>query len=402
MDRQIRSFFAVVALVGAIIVAVYHSISGSPIGDYWLAAALFILAIVIWLWPSNDRTALFDLDPALRDDSSSGDHAKEAYPLNLLEEAPQALGDVPEVAPSEVTGGAVKILQDSPVEERLTEIVANADAVEIAEADAIISTVPAVEVASEVIEETETEAETTLEAPETDVEPVEPEIEPIEVVSTDAVTTDAIITENAVQVDAVTPDVAKPSGVPDVPVVDTTPLPDYAQAEIAVEETDQPEATEETAEDIPPTDAPEPYSTASNGSDDVETPVDTPVSDEGTTVSDEEASTYSKPSTDEATAVEATTTHDVTAGADAEVFDLTKIEGIGVKYQEALHNAGITTFEQLAELSVERLAEIAQEAGMRRAGSMETWAEQARLAANGEWDALQTLQDKLIGGRRES
>lgn len=83
------------------------------------------------------------------------------------------------------------------------------------------------------------------------------------------------------------------------------------------------------------------------------------------------------------------------------VQDLTRIEGIGPKYRDALIAAGVTTFAQLAEMSVERLVEIAEGAGMRRAASMETWAEQAQLAADREWEALDKLQDKLNAGRRD-
>ncbi|TVR23603.1 MAG: hypothetical protein EA396_02975 [Anaerolineaceae bacterium] len=81
--------------------------------------------------------------------------------------------------------------------------------------------------------------------------------------------------------------------------------------------------------------------------------------------------------------------------------DLTRIEGIGPKYRDALIAAGVTTFAQLGEMSVERLVEIAEGAGMRRAASMETWAEQAQLAADRDWEALDKLQDKLNAGRRD-
>ncbi|RMF48767.1 MAG: 50S ribosomal protein L27, partial [Anaerolineae bacterium] len=60
---------------------------------------------------------------------------------------------------------------------------------------------------------------------------------------------------------------------------------------------------------------------------------------------------------------------------------------------------GILTFAQLAETPVETLQAILDEANF-RLGDPGTWAEQAALAARGEWDALQTLQDSLKGGRR--
>lgn len=386
MDRQVQKFIAVVALVGAIMLAIYHFVSGNPISDYWLAGVLLVLAIVVWLWSSSeDASALFDIDPALRGGDPT--HAQEAYPLNLLEEAPQVLGDVPDVAPSELDSAAVKIVQDSAVEERLTEIVT---------ADDDIQPEPVTD--TQDIEETLTD-QTAEEAPaETVVE--EAPIEPIEVVTTDAVSRDTITTENAVQVDAVTPDVAKRSDTYDdvkltEPIADTTPLPDYASVHIASDEEVETETATEVEQENSPTDAPEPYSVAPDS--DVDT--EAPISDENLSTQTEAVNVASDDVITGET-VEAQTTP--TSQESPETYDLTKIEGIGVKYQEALYSAGITTFEQLAELSVEQLAEIAQAAGMRRAGSMETWAEQARLAAAGEWDALQKLQDELIGGRRES
>lgn len=81
--------------------------------------------------------------------------------------------------------------------------------------------------------------------------------------------------------------------------------------------------------------------------------------------------------------------------------DLTRVEGIGPKYRDALVDAGIDTFAKLAELNEERIVEIAKEAGMRRSASMETWVEQAKLAAAGDWDSLAALQERLSGGRRD-
>lgn len=80
--------------------------------------------------------------------------------------------------------------------------------------------------------------------------------------------------------------------------------------------------------------------------------------------------------------------------------DLTLIEGIGPKYRDALIAAGITTYAQLAETSQEILEQAAEDAGLRRAASMETWREQATLAARGDWEALEKLQESLSGGRR--
>ena len=77
-----------------------------------------------------------------------------------------------------------------------------------------------------------------------------------------------------------------------------------------------------------------------------------------------------------------------------------KLEGIGPKIQEILYGADIKTFAQLAETDVTRLREILAAAGERyRLADPSSWPAQARLAAAGDWSALQTLQDNLKGGR---
>ncbi len=86
--------------------------------------------------------------------------------------------------------------------------------------------------------------------------------------------------------------------------------------------------------------------------------------------------------------------------APAEPDDLTKIEGIGPKIASVFNAAGITNFAQLAGFDVEKLQKILDDAGI-RLGDPSTWAEQAKLAAEGDWDALQKLQDELQGGRRD-
>jgi large subunit ribosomal protein L21 len=81
--------------------------------------------------------------------------------------------------------------------------------------------------------------------------------------------------------------------------------------------------------------------------------------------------------------------------------DLTKIEGIGPKINEIMAKAGITTFQQLADTSVDKLKELLKAAGGRFAShDPSTWAEQSALAAKGDWDAFKALTDALNGGRR--
>ena len=81
--------------------------------------------------------------------------------------------------------------------------------------------------------------------------------------------------------------------------------------------------------------------------------------------------------------------------------DLTQIEGIGPKIQEILASRGIHTFAQLAAERAEHLREILEGAGSRfRMADPVTWPEQAQLAADGQWEQLADLQDRLKGGRR--
>lgn len=80
--------------------------------------------------------------------------------------------------------------------------------------------------------------------------------------------------------------------------------------------------------------------------------------------------------------------------------DLQRIEGIGPKISSTLNAAGITTFRRLAASSVEELADILRAAGISRISDPSTWSQQASLAAAGEWETLEKLQDSLKGGRR--
>ncbi len=79
--------------------------------------------------------------------------------------------------------------------------------------------------------------------------------------------------------------------------------------------------------------------------------------------------------------------------------DLKKIEGAGPKAAEALVNAGLDTFAKIADTDAAKLSEILTEASSRLAHIVtDTWPKQAKLAADGKWDELEALQDKLDGG----
>ncbi|MGG8497686.1 50S ribosomal protein L21 [Tenacibaculum sp. TC6] len=82
--------------------------------------------------------------------------------------------------------------------------------------------------------------------------------------------------------------------------------------------------------------------------------------------------------------------------ASAKGDDLKKIEGIGPKIAETLVAAGISTFAELAKTDAAKIAEII--ADVRGNHVTDTWPKQASLAAEGKWDELKELQDKLDGG----
>lgn len=80
--------------------------------------------------------------------------------------------------------------------------------------------------------------------------------------------------------------------------------------------------------------------------------------------------------------------------------DLKVIEGIGPAIAGLLQRNDIRTYADLAETPVDRLQEILTAARLNRISDPSTWPEQARLAAEGRWDALDELQRTLKGGRR--
>jgi predicted flap endonuclease-1-like 5' DNA nuclease len=93
-----------------------------------------------------------------------------------------------------------------------------------------------------------------------------------------------------------------------------------------------------------------------------------------------------------------------TGGEEAETAqpdDLLRIEGIGPKISTIVVAAGITSFVELETASVDQLRTILDEAGIHTANPT-TWPEQASLAAQGKWQELQELQDRIKNGRLEA
>ena len=89
----------------------------------------------------------------------------------------------------------------------------------------------------------------------------------------------------------------------------------------------------------------------------------------------------------------------VKAAASGKPDDLKKIEGIGPKISELLVAGGIPTFQALADADIESVKAILDAAGPRyRIANPVTWSQQAGLAAQGKWEELDSLQDRIKGG----
>lgn len=78
---------------------------------------------------------------------------------------------------------------------------------------------------------------------------------------------------------------------------------------------------------------------------------------------------------------------------------LRKVEGIGPKIEQLLHDNGILNFKQLSKAKATKLKKILSDAGARyKMHDPTTWPEQAAMAAKGEWSKLKSYQDFLKGG----
>jgi predicted flap endonuclease-1-like 5' DNA nuclease len=87
-------------------------------------------------------------------------------------------------------------------------------------------------------------------------------------------------------------------------------------------------------------------------------------------------------------------------GFDKRTTDLKIVEGIGPKIEEALKDAGINNWSELAAATADQIREILSNAeGKFGYAVPDTWPQQAQLAANAKWSELKELQDKLDGGR---
>jgi predicted flap endonuclease-1-like 5' DNA nuclease len=79
--------------------------------------------------------------------------------------------------------------------------------------------------------------------------------------------------------------------------------------------------------------------------------------------------------------------------------DLQRIEGVGPRIAAALDNAGLSTYQAVADADEEQLSAALREAGLSFAPSLATWSRQAQLLAVGDEDGLAALQADLTAGR---
>jgi len=73
--------------------------------------------------------------------------------------------------------------------------------------------------------------------------------------------------------------------------------------------------------------------------------------------------------------------------------DFRNLKGVGPKISEALHNAGILTYEQLGLLNPEKLNQILKSGNVPSANAG-FWQAQAKLAAAEDWKKLEVLQNQ--------
>ena len=102
-----------------------------------------------------------------------------------------------------------------------------------------------------------------------------------------------------------------------------------------------------------------------------------------------------------------TVKHDFDSALAASVFgkkivedDLKIIEGIGSKIEELFKKAGIKTWKDLSETTVERCQQILNDAGDSfKAHAPTSWPLQSEMAYTGKWEELKKWQDDMLGGK---
>lgn len=94
------------------------------------------------------------------------------------------------------------------------------------------------------------------------------------------------------------------------------------------------------------------------------------------------------------------TTAEAEAVSSAQVDDLVILEGIGPKVAKILAQSGIRTFEDLASAKKAHVQKILDQAGFQMMDPT-GWIDQSKLAAKGDWEALEKMKSSLKGGRKK-
>lgn len=123
--------------------------------------------------------------------------------------------------------------------------------------------------------------------------------------------------------------------------------------------------------------------------------VPTPTASE-TMATPTEPQTIDAPTPAVETVVETSTSAETTMPVAQSDDDLTRLTGIGPKLAEAMKAAGICSYTQLATMSVEEVSQALASSNIRyNKTTAESWAEQATLAAAGDWKGLKAQQIAL-------
>ncbi len=80
--------------------------------------------------------------------------------------------------------------------------------------------------------------------------------------------------------------------------------------------------------------------------------------------------------------------------------DLKIIEGVGPKIAELFQKAGIKTWKDLSETTVEKCQQVLDAEGEQfKVHTPTSWALQAEMAYTGKWEELKKWQDDMLGGK---